>query len=401
MVDILTLFCASVSWSRAIPRAKATPPTPSPAIWTEYGSRGRPRFRARPLPRKLGLALWCEEHGLTAERQQRMTRAVLLEPNHALGTWGSSALSSTRAGGSGPNGVGPAIQSDGRLAAAARRVQRSRRQARPADRSRRSRGQKNRPQTRSWRNSRARTRNARRLAQEPYFELGLWCKQAASRRRSVGRQVHHGRAPSTPTMTKPGPPSATFIANRPLDVGRAGRERRGRDDGPASGQRSLQEPILKKYRSLLRDNALRLRAVAEARVTRVNDPRAVESVKLRLLWQGTPTTRRGRSGTSSGRSRPQSRRDWWRYWPVESRFCRNPRRARGRQVKTRLPQSDYVEMLVEMIHPPAVYWVQPVAGLKVEQDAGPRHAAVSPRAILRGPPPPVMPGYNFSGLYRL
>ena len=60
------------------------------------------------------------------------------------------------------------------------------------------------------------------------------------------------------------------------------------------------------------------------------------------------------------------------------------------------PQSDYVEMLVEMIHPPAVYSVQPLSG------PGSKGVLVvdTPRYHLERSyeaPPAVMPGYNFHG----
>ena len=114
MVDILTLFCAGVLVA-GDPGAKATPPPPAPALWTEY--EARKARSGKGAAAEVELALWCEDHGLTAERRKHLTRAVLLEPNHVLGR-GLLGFVEHQGRWLRPERVGPALQSDERVAAA-------------------------------------------------------------------------------------------------------------------------------------------------------------------------------------------------------------------------------------------------------------------------------------------
>src|SRR5262245_12407215 len=62
------------------------------------------------------LALWCEEHGLEAERRKHLARAVLIEPGNVLAR-GLSGYVAHQGRWLVPEKVGPALQSEGQRGA--------------------------------------------------------------------------------------------------------------------------------------------------------------------------------------------------------------------------------------------------------------------------------------------
>ncbi len=77
MVSALLLSCALGVAGAAEPEA-VKPPGPDLAAYQAAKTAA-----GRDADAHVKLALWCEAHGMTAERTQHLTRAVLLDPSHA------------------------------------------------------------------------------------------------------------------------------------------------------------------------------------------------------------------------------------------------------------------------------------------------------------------------------
>jgi hypothetical protein len=81
MHDILTLVSASVLVAASAAAAVAADSV-SPTLWAEYDT-----LKASTGPgaaAQVQMALWCEQHGLLAQRHQHLAKAVLIDPGNAL-----------------------------------------------------------------------------------------------------------------------------------------------------------------------------------------------------------------------------------------------------------------------------------------------------------------------------
>ena len=217
--------------------------------------------------------LWCESHGLTAERRKHLARAVLLEPNNTLGR-GLLGFVEYEGRWLRPDRVGQALESDGRVAAALAEYNAKREALDQETAEAKARLEERPGSARPVELRAARTRNARRMAQAR-LELGNWCRQA-------GLAAEASVEWTTAVLLDPDLSLAWHALGYEQHDGRwMSAEQAAKEEAAARAQQAATkhwEPILKRCRSLLRDNA-QLRSAAEARLARLNDPLVVESVK--------------------------------------------------------------------------------------------------------------------------
>ena len=76
MLSIVLICCGLVADDGARPAAKATPDRPP--------TRRRRKAAGQDAAANVRLALWCEQHGMTAERMKHLATAVLHDPSNGL-----------------------------------------------------------------------------------------------------------------------------------------------------------------------------------------------------------------------------------------------------------------------------------------------------------------------------
>jgi hypothetical protein len=342
MFGVLTIV-----WAGAIVAA-----APSPALWAEYDARKA--STGKNADAEVRLALWCEANGLRAQRHQHLARAVLIEPGHVLAR-GLLGLVAHHGRWAEAEAVARAEQEEARQNAAlaeynARRdklfEQDAAVKARLADVERRLR-----PAERAA--YRARHATHRQAAQDR-IKLGLWCEQA-------GLQAEAAVEFTTALRLDPRLETAWRHLGYVRQGGRWLPQARAAavqaEDWAEYEATCRWEPLLRKWQAWLQDP--RRRGDAETLLAKVDDPRAVVAVKrvfcdtlaiadqVRALWILRPI------------DSPASTR-LVALLAVQSDF-EDIRRTAVELLSSR-PQRDYLEPLVTMIHTPATYMVQPVAG---------------------------------------
>jgi hypothetical protein len=353
MFGVLTIV-----WAGAIvaadppPPSGATKPVPPPALWAEYDARKAKIGNSADA--EVRLALWCEANGLLAQRHQHLARAVLIEPRNVLAR-GLLGLAAHRGRWADPEAVARAEQAEARQNAAlveynARRDQLFEQdaavRARLADMERRLRPAQ-------LAASRARHATHRQAAQDR-IKLGLWCEQA-------GLQAEAAVEFTTALRLDPGLETAwrhlgyVRQSGRWVPQAQAAAERA--EDWAEYEATCRWVPLLRKWQAWLQDP--RRRGEAETLLAKIEDPRTVVAVKR--VFCDTPAI--GDQARALRILRPIDSPASTRLVALlaaQSDFEEIQRTAV--ELLASRPRRDYVEPLVMMIHTPATYMVQPVAG---------------------------------------
>jgi hypothetical protein len=271
---------------------------------------------------QIRLALWCEAHGLTAERLKHLSLAVLYDPANALSR-GLMGLVAYRGKWERPDQVGREVQKD--LQYKERIQEYLQRRAKAPDRA------------------------------EDQWKLALWCEQNGLKQQA---NAHSYRVLQLdPTRD---------AAWKHLGYKRIG----GRWDKPervaaAKAEAQVQhqannhwKPILEKLLSGLVSKDKLRQAQAEKGLAEVNDPRAVPMIWVMLVRAGTDrqklAVRLLGQIESSGSSRALA---------LLALFSRSTEVRRGAiQVLRRRDPRDFASVLIALFRDPIKYEVRPVSG---------------------------------------
>ena len=221
------------------------------------------------------LALWCEAHGLEAERIKQLALAVLIDPTHAAAR-GLMGLVAYRGHWQRPTAVAEKVKADEALAAAMA----------------------------EYNGRRERTPNTANAQ----WKLALWCEEQGLKgearrtsRRWFGSTRSRGRLEAAGMQGG----RRTWVSEMQLAADR----RRPRREKHAD---THWKPLLTKWKGWLGDKSRR-RADAEEALGTVTDPRRADGLGYlchrRRVASGNSRFR------SSARSTPRGRRALWRSWP--------------------------------------------------------------------------------------
>jgi hypothetical protein len=358
--------------------------TPSPQDLRTYDAL---KLKAGDGPQaQVKLALWCEAHGLDAERLKHLAQAVLADPGNAEAR---GLLGLVPFGGrwESPDRIREQIKADERRTALL--AEYNGRRDKLADKEEHLRAAAERGQQRGRPEAAyaARLKANRELAQM-HANLGTWCEQ-------------NGLKPEA---------MAHFTTAVHLDPSRASSwrhlgyvKRNGRwmsheqADAEAKDEREQRqanrhwEPLLRKWRGWLSGPSSQ-HAEAEERLSTVRDPRAIPSILKVFPIGGTQTDQSRLVDLLARIDDPRSSRamaelaTWTRFAPVQ---------AAAIEILRKRPRRDYAGQLVERIRDKIAYSVQPVEG------PGSRGALVldTPRIrmVLTYDAPPA---FQFAGSFR-
>jgi hypothetical protein len=344
---------------------------PSPADLSTYDTL-RDKV-GRDAPAHVNLALWCEAHGLGAERLKHLALAVLTDPKNVTAR-GLLGLVAYRDRWESPEKVGERIKADEALSA--RRAEYNARRARLAERLDPDRQGKGRGLSRA-------------AAADAHLALGLWCEKNGL---DAEAKAHFTSA----VVADPYNDAAWKQLGYTRHDGRwMSREQVAAEQREAEALKRADrrwEPLLKKWRAWMDGDDAEKQEEARALLADVIDPQALpaivrvfrdgkaahEIVAVQLLAQldSSAASRELAALAVLGATGPV------RSAAVEALRSRTPR--------------DYVGMLVDQIHAPMRYQVEPVRG-----PGSPGALAIeTPRfRMLRtyDAPPVFQPGSNFHG----
>ncbi len=245
--------------------------SPSPQDLRAYEAL---RLKAGKAPQaQVKLALWCEAHGLDAERLKHLAQAVLTDPGNATAR---GLLGLVRFGGrwASPEKTGERVRADGDRAA--RLADYNGRRAKLAETERKLTRVVERLRAKDQHQAAfaAEVKANRELAQR-HANLGMWCEQNGLTPEAM---AHFTTAVHLD-------PSREASWRHLGCVKRNGRwvsaEQAAADEKDEREQRQANrrwEPLLRKWRGWLADGPSARRAEAEAQLANVADPRAVPSI---------------------------------------------------------------------------------------------------------------------------
>jgi hypothetical protein len=329
------------------------------------------------------LALWCEEHGLAAERLEHLQAAIARDPGHALargllgevehgGKWlpptevktdtsDSASLDQYRTRRAKIDEFDEATQKQ--VDALKRDAEAAAKKWEDAADQRDKAGdpegaRQNRYQATITRRTGMRkaetvqTRRAHAQAMDR-VRLGNWCEQNGLK---ADATVEYTLAVHLNPSLEDAWRHLGYIRHEgrwmPPDEAQA-----ARDEARAQASATKQwEPLLKKWKGWLTTKVRR--ESAEENFAKVNDPRAIEAVR-RVLITGSVDDQTAAVKILSAIERPASTR-MLAYLAVFSAFD-EIRQTAVATLKTR-PSRDYAQDLVNLIHKPATYKYQPVLG---------------------------------------
>jgi hypothetical protein len=382
MAHILTLLCGGMLVG-VDPGSRAGPGAPTAQVWADYEARKA----AAPAgaDAQVRLALWCEEHGLTAQWHQHLAKAALIEPGNVLAR-GLMGFLEYRGRWLAPEKVAAALQSDD-----PRNAQRAEYNARRDRLDAQAVAVKDRLATMEGRVrpgelSAFRFERNRNLAMDR-LKLGLWCEQA-------GLPTEARVEFTTAVQLDPRIDDAWKHLGYVRQDGRwMPADQAAAEAAEAKAQRDANirwEPALHRWQLWLSDP--KHSAEAEEQLDRVTDPRAVVAIKRVFLTRyeegqvwALRILRRIATPASTA---------------VVALLAVQSDHEAVRESATALlksrPREDYLEPLVRKIHTPAQYAIEPVQG------PGSTGTLVidTPRYHLErsyNAPPPFTLGGNFYG----
>lgn len=254
------------------PSATGARPSPDRAAYEVAKAKA-----GRDAPSLVKLALWCESHGLTAEREKRLAQAVLADPSNAAAR-GLLGLVVHQGRWMTPDRVGEAMKSDGALA---RRLAEYN-------------GHRDRLEQEEWRRDESfrakvrpfekgdpreaeRWRQAGRLARArlapAHVKLGAWCEQNGLKAEAT---AHYTQAVVLNPYLDAGWKHLGYVTH---DGRWMSREQIAAEQKEAEARRHADRhwaPLLEKYRRRLAEPGRR--DEAGRRLAAVTDPRAVPAI---------------------------------------------------------------------------------------------------------------------------
>ncbi len=331
-----------------------TPSTEGPKNLTDRNSYEAASARAeasRDPNLHVQLALWCEAHGLTAERTQHLARAVLADPKNAAargllglvefaGTWNA------------PDQVSQKIKADAELSAKlaeynARRERLDLESDTIAQKILDLERKGLLPQARLFE-----ARNSPRLAPE-HVKLGLWCEKNGLKTEA---EAHFTAAVQLNPHDDPSWKHLGYIKHRGRWM--------TREQITAEEHEHLEqlhadrhwEPLLRKWKSWLHEKTRR--DEAEKLLGALNDPKAIPSV-VRVFLDSSPVDQMQAIRLLQQIDNPAATRDLAHI----ALFSPSPQvnQAAAQSLRQRAPR-EYGQWLVDLIRTPATYQYQPVAG---------------------------------------
>jgi hypothetical protein len=232
----------------------------------------------------LKLALWCEAHGLTAERAKHLALAVLKDPNNASAR-GLLGLMTYRGKWETPDAVSARIKADEALTAKLAEYNTRRDELQKKEDALRPASAPGKPDN-VMAGYRQKRLAAVKLAPE-HVKLGMWCETHGLKAEA---QAHFTQA----VVLDPYREAAWKHLGYVKHNGRwLSREQVAADRKEEAAQRRADrywEPLLKKWRELLRDDQIRERGQTE--LASVTDPRAVPSISKVFSEGGEPDQQR-------------------------------------------------------------------------------------------------------------
>jgi hypothetical protein len=281
------------------------------------------------------LALWCEAHGLNAERLKHLALAVLIDPTNATAR-GLMGLVAYRGNWESPEKVAARLKAD--EAAAAPLAEYNARRAELEER---------------IETLKRRSRRPRYEAARAHDALGVWCKQNGL---SAEATAHFTSAVVIDPYFDEGWKHLGYVRH---GGSWASPEQVAAEKVEAEARRraiSHWEPLLRKWRTMLVEKDKK--DEAETLLEGVNDQGAVPAI-VRVFVDTSEAHQQVAARLLGRIDTPESTRELSRL-AVLSRFD-SVREASTQSLKGRSPR-DYVAQLVEMIHAPMAYKVEPVRG---------------------------------------
>ncbi len=279
------------------------------------------------------LALWCEARGLKAQRQRELQAALTIDPDNfaARGLLGQVAFQGRWED---PEDVAAKLKADEALSAKLAAYN-TRRDA-------------------LLQVSGKPGKNSRAALAKAHVAVGMWCEQNALQAEAM---AHFTSAVVLDPYRDASWKHLGYVKHNGhwMSRGQMGDERR-----EADAQRRANlfwEPKLRKWRTDLGESRLQ-REQAEERLAEVYDPRAIASI-IRVFRDGTE---KGQSLAIQLLGQIDTPESTWQLasLAVASEF--SPVREAAIQVLKKRESRDYAGQLVEMIHTPVRYRVQPVSG---------------------------------------
>jgi hypothetical protein len=298
------------------------------------------------------LALWCEAHGLGAERMKHLALAVLSDPMNAAAR-GLLGLVESNGKWQSPEQVQDRIKADAVRSAKLAEYERRRAKLTAAElRSQYSqRGQVNDGQ-RQAANS-VRLQNHRRLAQD-HADLALWCLRNGLKPEATAHftvAVHFD--PYRDSTWR----NLGYVKRQGRWTSRDQAEADDREQRAQQKADSYWEPLLKKWKSWLGDK--RQRAAAEDLLASVTDRRAIPSI-LRVFSADGSEAEQLRRGKLLGQIDDRSSS---RALATQAIWTRSDRvRSEAIEILKTRPPRDFAGDLIEWIQGTIHYEVQPVSG---------------------------------------
>jgi hypothetical protein len=282
---------------------------------------------------QIGMALWCEQHGLTAERAGHLAKAVLADPQNSLAR-GLLGLVAYRGKWDTPDAVGAKVKAD--EAASAKLAEYNRRRDELTARLNRRPG---------W--------AARKEDARGHAALGVWCKANGLEAEAVAQFT-------SAVVLDPYNEATWKNLGYIKHEGRwMSREQIAADRKEAEAQRQADrywEPKLRQWRGWLGEKLRRDDAVA--RLDEVTEPRALPSI-VRVFEGPSEANQMVAVRLLSGIDAPPSTHRLAEL-AVMSDFD-GVRTAAARSLEGREPR-DFAGTLVEMIHTPIRFSFVPVRG---------------------------------------
>jgi hypothetical protein len=314
--------------------------TDTAAVLKSY--EGLKATAGRDADAQVKLALWCEAHGLTAERLRHLAAAVLTDPNHVRAR-GLMGLLAYRGRWETPDSVSAKVKADEALAKTLAEYN-ARRAALDGRLGAGTSDGAGRPGPR---------RVGRAEAAREHAALGMWCEKHGLKAEAV---AHFTQAVVLDPYR-----DATWkhLGYVRYDGRWVSREQAAAEQKEAEAQKRADrqwEPLLRRWRGWLADKARR--DEAREALAGVNDPRAVPSV-ARVFGEGSDTDQLVAAEVLGRIDTPASTRGLAAL-AVLSRSAA-VRSAATEALRGREPR-DYARPLVERIHFPMSYRVRPVKG---------------------------------------
>jgi hypothetical protein len=281
------------------------------------------------------LALWCEAHGLNAERLKHLALAVLIDPKNATAR-GLMGLVAYRGNWESPEKVAARLKADEAAAAPLAEYN-----ARREELEKRIEALKRR------------SRHPRYEAARAHDTLGVWCKQNGL---AAEATAHFTSAVVIDPYFDEGWKHLGYVRHAgswasPEQVAAEKAEAETRRRAVAHW-----EPLLRKWRTMMADQEQK--EEAETLLNGVNDPGAVPAI-VRVFVDASEAHQEVAARLFGQIDTPESTRELSRL-AVLSRFG-SVRAAATESLKSRPPR-DYAGQLVELIHAPMTYQVEPVRG---------------------------------------